>query len=304
MSGLTGAQYRDHVAAEPDYLDYLDLDQDDLERASRQLADRFRAAILQRRLAPGDPLPSRSELAAWYGGIAPRARRRALELLQAEGLAVVQRDSRAFVDPRAPRVVEMEPYIVAAFERSSVTVDFAGVEGATLRGALATVLDKVRDKRLEPPPETVRVRALIGDPAAPAAFPVRAGTRSGDPVVRQATARTVRRVAGDIIDLTRELDDLVESATAELRFHSATPLLELCVMNGETAVFGFHPIVERVVAVDGEPVAVYDLMRTDVPLFHYATSENELAQGTRFVEAAQQWFDALWATTLSREYGR
>lgn len=291
------------MAPEPDYLDYLDLDQDDLERASRQLAERLRAAILKRRLAPGDPLPSRSDLGAWCGGIASRARRPALELLQAEGLVVVQGDSRAFVDPEAPRAVEMEPHIVAAFARSSVTVDFAGVDGAALRGALATVLDRVRDGRLEPP-QTVTVRALIGDPAAPAAFPVRAGTRSGDPVVREPAARTVRRAAGDIADLTREMDELVESATVELRFHSATPLIELCVMNGRTAVFGFHPIEEHVVAIGGEPVAVYDLMRTDVPLFHHALSENELAQGTRFVEAAQRWFDALWATTLAREYER
>ncbi|MEV5447632.1 winged helix-turn-helix domain-containing protein, partial [Streptomyces sp. NPDC052644] len=65
-------------------LDFLgELDPDDPKQASQQIANKLRAAILTRRLAPGDKLPSQPDLAARYG-VARETVKRALDLLRAE----------------------------------------------------------------------------------------------------------------------------------------------------------------------------------------------------------------------------
>jgi hypothetical protein len=56
--------------------------------------------------------------------------------------------------------------------------------------------------------------------------------------------------------------------------------------------------VERTVSVKGEPMAIYDLMGKDVPLFHYAVTHC-----TQFVEASRQWFDSVWSTIAYRYNG-
>lgn len=53
--------------------------------------------------------------------------------------------------------------------------------------------------------------------------------------------------------------------------------------------------------IEGEPVAIYDLMGKDATLFHYAISDDDTSHGTQFVEAARQWFDSLW-DAVAREY--
>ncbi|HZB30858.1 MAG TPA: GntR family transcriptional regulator [Streptosporangiaceae bacterium] len=58
-------------------LDFLGhLDPDDPRQASQQIANKLRAAILTRKLSPGDKLPSQPELAARYG-VAQEAVKRA-----------------------------------------------------------------------------------------------------------------------------------------------------------------------------------------------------------------------------------
>jgi len=66
----------------------------------------------------------------------------------------------------------LRPHIEAAFERPHVTIDFAGFSGETLRDALAEVLDKVRAGRLAP--ESIAIRVLVSDTAAPMTLPARA----------------------------------------------------------------------------------------------------------------------------------
>lgn len=282
-------------------LDFLgELDPDDPKQASQQIANKLRAAILTRRLAPGEKLPSQPELAKRYG-VARETVKRALESLRTERLIVTRQGSGAFVRAQTKLAVELRPHIEAAFERPHVSIDFAGFSGETLRDSLAEVLDKVRVGRLAP--ETIAVRALISDMTVPMALPARAETQADDPDVRERAARITRRAAEGILDQVHELGDLglVRSATVEVRVHSAAPLFKLYIMNAEEVFFGFYPAVERTVTIKGEPVAIYDLMGKDVPLFHYAISEDEGAQGTQFVEASRQWFDSLWVT-IAREY--
>ncbi|MFE9651565.1 GntR family transcriptional regulator [Micromonospora sp. NPDC006431] len=284
-------------------LDYLgELDPDDPKQASQQIANKLRAAILTRRLAPGDKLPSQPELASRYG-VARETIKRALEALRSERLIVTRQGSGAFVRAQTQRAVELRPHIEAAFERPHVTIDFAGFSGETLRDALAEVLDKVRVGRLAP--ETIAVRVLVSDMSVPMALPARAETQSDDPAVRERADRITRRAVDGIIDQVTELGDLglIRSATVEVRMHRGSPQFKLYVLNGEEVFFGFYPAVERTVTIKGEPTAIYDLMGKDVPLFHYAVTDDDTSHGTQFVEGSRQWFDSLWSTIAYRYEG-
>ncbi|MET8152583.1 GntR family transcriptional regulator [Actinoplanes sp. NPDC049668] len=284
-------------------LDFLgQLDPDDPKQASQQIANKLRAAILTRRLQPGDKLPSQPDLATRYG-VARETVKRALEILRTERLIVTRQGSGAFVRAQTQLAVELRPHIEAAFERAHVTIDFAGFSGETLRDAVAEALDKVRSGRLAP--ETIAVRVLISDMTAPMALPARAETQADDPAVRERAERITRRAADGIIDQVAELGDLglVRSTTVEVRMHRASPLFKLYIINGEEVFYGFYPVVERTVSIKGEPTAIYDLMGKDVPLFHYAVTEDDASHGTQFVQASRQWFDSMWSTIAYRYDG-
>ena len=63
--------------------------------------------------------------------------------------------------------------------------------------------------------------------------------------------------------------DAPTAKRVEVRMHRASPLFKLYVLNGEEVFFGFYPVVERTVAIKGEPMAIYDLLGKDVQLFPY-----------------------------------
>jgi DNA-binding transcriptional regulator YhcF (GntR family) len=276
------------------------LDPDDPRQASHQIANQLRAAILTRKLAPGDKLPSQPDLATRYG-VARETVKRALEILRSERLVVTRQGSGAFVRAQTQLPVELRPHIEAAFERPHVSIDFAGFSGETLRDALAEILDRVRAGRLSP--ESVTVRLMLSDMTVPMALPALKATGADDPAVRERALRITRRAAEGIVDQVRELGELglIPSAQAEVRVHSAAPVCKLYLLNNEEAFFGFYPAVERTVTIQNEPVAIYDLMGRDATLFHFATSDDDTSHGTQFVGAARVWFDSLW-TTIAREY--
>lgn len=286
------------MTANPDFLG--ELDPDDPKGASHQIARQLRAAILTRKLVPGEKLPSQPDLAARYG-VARETVKRALDILRAERLIVSRQGSGVFVRAQTQRAVELRPHIEAAFESPNVSIDFAGFSGETLRDALAEVLDKVRLGQLQP--QTIAVRVMLSDMSASMALPARAETQADDPLVRERAERITRRSADAIIDQVRELGDLglVQSATVDVRMHRASPLFKTYIINNEEVFFGFYPVVERTVSIKGEPVAIYDLMGKDVPLFNYVVSEEDASHGTQFVEATRQWFDSLW-NSIAREY--
>jgi DNA-binding transcriptional regulator YhcF (GntR family) len=283
-----------------DDLDYLgELDPDDPKQASQQIADRIRAAILTGKLAPGDKLPSQPDLAARYG-VARETVKRALDPLRAERLIVSRQGSGAFVRAKTQRAVELRPHIEAAFQKPNVSIDFAGFSGETL-ASISEALDKIRVGEFAP--ETILIRVLLSDMTVPMALPARAETSADDPLVRARAERITRRAADGILDQVRELGELglVRSASAEVRVHSAAPLFKLYFLNNEESFFGFYPVVERNVVIKGEPIAIYDLMGKDVPLFHYSTKDDEASTGAQFVEAARTWFDSVW-DSIAREY--
>lgn len=284
-----------------DNLEYLGrLDPDDPKQASQQIANKLRAAILTRKLTPGERLPSQPELAARYE-VARETVKRALDVLKSERLIVTRQGSGAFVRAQIQRSVELRPHIEAAFDRAHVTIDFAGFSGETLRDALAEVLNQVRAGRLAP--ETIAVRLLLSDMATPMALPVSATPGVDDSAVRTRQDRIMRRAVDAIVDQVHELGDLglVRSTSIEVRVHNAPPLFKLYVLNAEEVFFGFYMPVRHNVPIQGEQVEIVDPMGKDVSLFHYAVSDDEASSATQFVESSSTWFESMW-TTIAREY--
>lgn len=275
------------------------LDPDDPRPPYQQVAQELRAAILTKKFAPGEKLPSGPELSKRYG-IARMTVQQALRILRDEGLIVSRQGSGVFVRARPERPVGVRPHIERAFEAEHVTVDFAGLTGETLAGAIAEPLDKIRAGRLTP--QSIHVRILVPDAAVPWALPCRADDLSDDPDFRTRTASTIGRSLVNVADSVTELADLglIKEATAEARVHSTAPMFKLYILNNEDVFFGFYPVTKHTVTIKGAAHPMYDLMGKDTTLFHHASDdENSIAR--QYCEQAQLWYDSMW-NTISREY--
>lgn len=78
-------------------------------------------------------------------------------------------------------------------------------------------------------------------------------------------------------------------------------LFKLYILNGEEAFFGFYPVVEHTVTINGDPVAIYDPMGKDTTLFQWAITDDEASDASAHVEQARRWFDSMW-NTIAREH--
>ena len=279
--------------------DLDDLAPDDPRPPSLQIANVLRAAILTRRIAPGERLPSQNDLTERYG-VARETVKAALRILRDERLVVTRQGSGAFVRSQTERPVGLRPHIEAAFERTHVSVDFAGFSGETLHGALSEPLDKIRAGRLTP--ESIAIRVLLPDLSRPAAVPSRTDTADDDPAVRARAERISRRHTEAIAESVQELAELglVRSASADVRRHGTAALFKIYILNDEDAFFGFYPVVKHTVTIAKNPVPIYDVLGKDVPLFHFATSDED-DMANQYVQQARAWFDSVW-TTIAREY--
>jgi DNA-binding transcriptional regulator YhcF (GntR family) len=277
-----------------------DLEPDDARPASQQIANVLRAAILTRRFAPGERLPSQNDLAERYG-VARETVKVALRILRDERLVVSRQGSGAFVRAQTERPVGLRPHIEAAFERPHVSIDFAGFSGETLHGAIQEPLDKIRAGRLTP--ESVAIRILLPDLDLPTVVPSRAEPPGDDPAVRERAARIARRHTEALIDSVGELATLglVRNATADVRAHGTTTLFKLYILNRDEVFFGFYPVVQHTVSIAKQAVPIFDVLGKDVPLFHYATSGEDDDAGDQYVEQSRSWFDSVW-NTIGREY--
>lgn len=277
----------------------MPLDPDDPRPPYQQVANALRAAILTRKFAPGDRLPSGPQLAQTYG-VSRMTVQQAIRLLRDEGLVVSRQGSGVFVRERTERPVGLRPHVERAFEASTVSVDFAGFSGETLHGALAEPLDKIRAGRLRP--ESVAVRMLLPNPGIPWSLPARIDDMRDSPAFRQRAERIMRRHAGAIVDAVTELGELglVEDVRAEVRVFPAVPLFKLYVINRTEAFFGYYPVAKHDVQLDGERAAIWDLLGKDTVLFHHAADADPDTLASQYVSQSVAWFDSLW-TSVAQE---
>ena len=282
-------------------IDALDeLEPDDPRPASQQIANLLRAAILTRKFAPGERLPSQNDLADRYG-VARETVKAALRILRDERLIVSRQGSGAFVRAQTERPVGLRPHVEAAFDRPHVAIDFAGFSSETLHGAIQEPLDKIRAGRLTP--ESVAIRILLPDLGQPSVVPSRAEPPGDDRAVRDRATRIARRHTEAITESVHELAELglVRSATAEVRAHGTTVLFKLYILNRDEVFFGFYPVIEHPVTIGKQSVPIFDVLGKDVPLFHYSTGDEDDDTGSQFVTQSRGWFDSVW-TTIAHEY--
>lgn len=276
------------------------LDPDDPRPPYIQVANVLRAAILTRKLEPGERLPTQADLAERYG-VARMTIQQSLRLLREEKLIVSRQGSGVFVRERTARPVGLRPHIEAAFEKPDVQIDFSGYTAETLHTAIQEPLDKIRNGLLTP--QTIHVRLLLSDMSVPMAIPSRAGDEPGDdPRVRARMERTASRYAGGIAESVAELAQLqlVQQTDVEIRVHSSAPLFKLYLINGTDLFFGFYPVREHEVTIAGDQVSIFDPMGKDTELFHHTGGVPD-SMGSLYLSEASRWFDSIW-TTIARPW--
>ena len=276
------------------------LDPDDPRPPYIQVANVLRAAILTRKLEPGERLPTQADLAERYG-VARMTIQQSLRVLREEKLIVSRQGSGVFVRERTARPVGLRPHIEAAFEKPDVQIDFSGYTAETLHTAIQEPLDKIRNGLLTP--QAIQVRLLLSDMSVPMAIPSRAGDDPGDdPRVRARMERTASRYAGGIAESVAELAQLqlVQQTSVEIKVHSSAPLFKLYLLNGNDLFFGFYPVREHEVTIAGDHVSIFDPMGKDTELFHHTGGVPD-SMGSLYLSEASRWFDSIW-TTIARPW--
>ncbi|MEV6411578.1 GntR family transcriptional regulator [Kribbella sp. NPDC051718] len=197
-----------------------------------------------------------------------------------------------YVREQPDQAVGLRPHIEKAFERDSVTIDLAGLTNETLLGALEEPIDRIRRGRLTP--QAITIRVLLPDLSQPMAVPSRAGKDPGDdPAVRGRIEKIAHRSAGEILHQIRGRTRPVSKVSAELRVVGLPMMFKLYALNEEEVFFGFYPVVERDVEIDGRPVSTFDAVGKDTVLFHHSISDDDRATGSQYVDQARRWFDSL-----------
>ena len=278
----------------------MPLDPDDPRPPYQQVANSLRAAILTKKFSAGDKLPSQSEMASHYG-VARMTVQQALRILREEGLIVSRAGSGVFVRERTERPIGLRPHVEAAFSQDEVHIDFCGYTAETLHGAVQEPLDKIRAGRLTP--RAVHVRMLLVDLTQPTELPSRAGKDPGDdPRVRGRMAKIAERHTVAISDSVRELEELglVEKASAEVRVVGTAPLFKIYLLNKHDLFFGFYPVLDHAVSIDGERLRTFDPMGKDTVLFHHAADVDPESTDAVYVAEAVRWFDSVWNTIARR----
>lgn len=196
----------------------------------------------------------------------------------------------------AARAVGLRPHIERAFDQPKVSVDFAGFSGETLHGAIQEPIDKIRVGRLRP--EEIAIRILVPDLSVPVGLPALASTRQDAPAVRGRSDQITRRYNQAILESVHELADFgrVNAASAQVRVYRTSPLFKLYILNSEEVFFGFYPVLEHTVMVEGEQTGIFDAMGKDAILFHYEASDDDSSIGAQHVQQAQMWFNSVWNT--------
>ncbi|MGF0118274.1 GntR family transcriptional regulator [Promicromonospora sp. Marseille-Q5078] len=274
----------------------MSLDPDDPRPPYLQVATALRAAILTRKIEPGDKLPSQNELAERYG-VSRMTIQQALRVLKDESLVVSRQGSGVFARERTEKPVGLRPHIEKAFEADEVSIDFLGYTAETLHGAIAEPLDKIRAGRLTP--KSIRIRILVSDMTQPLALPVAVeGVERDSAAARARMSDLSTRYIGGVTDAVQELADLglVPDATVETRRFTAAPMFKAYVINGADAFFGYYPVVKHDVRTAGRQVSIYDPMGKDTVLFHWTDDGDIEAVDTQFVIETRNWFDSVWNT--------
>lgn len=286
-----------------DYTDEYDflgkLDPDSSDSSSLQIANRLKAAILTGKFSPGETLPSNQKLQNRFG-VARETVKSAFKILtDKDKLVVTQQGRLPRVRVKTHRTVELRPHVEALFKDDHVAIDFAGFSGETLKGVVLEPLDRIRMGELTP--QDIKLRIMVSDMRMPMSLPTPVDPTRDAESVTERMARITDRALETIVNDVRELEELglIKSGSVEVRMHGIAPVFKLFILNNAEVFFGFYPIVQHSVPVNGERVEIFDPMGKDASLFHFSSTGEESEQGEMFVSSARTWFDSLWDTVAT-----
>lgn len=298
IANLLGQVNQDGQDAQPRQVSYdgcMSLDPNDDRPPYLQVNSVLRAEILTKKFEPGTQLPSGPELAKRFG-VARGTVTRAIDMLRDEGLIVTRKGSGSYVRERTERPVGLRPHLEMAFGEPAVSVDFAGFSSETLHSAMQEPLDKIRAGRLRP--DSIAVRLLLPDTTAPMAVPALVDGLGDDPALRNRARDIALTNAAGIKHSVEVLEEmgLVEKAQVEVRVYRATSLFKLYILNHRDVFFGFYPLRERTLAMEGEERTFFDVTGKDATLFHHAAGPDAESMGSQYVQQATTWFNSVWST--------
>jgi hypothetical protein len=123
------------------------------------------------------------------------------------------------------------------------------------------------------------------------------GLRDSSAFLARAT-KIMQRHTSAIIESVNELGELglVQQARAELRFCPVVPLFKLYVINGNEVFFGYYPVQEHAVKLDGQDTAIWDLMGKDTVLFQHTAETDDDTIAAQYVHQSRMWFASVWDT--------
>ena len=94
---------------------------------------------------------------------------------------------------------------------------------------------------------------------------------------------------------------LVQAAAVQIRVHSSAPLFKLYLINETELFWGFYPVMQHEVTIDGEHLPIFDPMGKDTVLFHHTATADPESSGSLHVIEASRWFGSIWST-IARPY--
>lgn len=271
------------------------LNPEDPRPPSQQIADLLRAAILTRKISPGERLPSGPQLASQYG-VAKMTVQQAINMLRDEGLVISRKGSGVYARERPSRPVGLRPHIEQAFESKQVTIDFIGFSGETLHGAIAEPLDRIREGQLRP--ESLKLRLIVPDTTVPWSVPSQVDGFSDSPAFRNRMRRISERHIYALSDSVAELAEmgLVPIANVEVRVTPTVPPLKLYIINHTHVFFGYYPVQEHVIELGGEKTAMWDFMGKDATLMHFVAEQDDESAPAEMVRKSADWFENIWGS--------
>ncbi|MDQ2709632.1 MAG: hypothetical protein M3Z25_19290 [Actinomycetota bacterium] len=72
------------------------------------------------------------------------------------------------------------------------------------------------------------------------------------------------------------------------------PLFKLYIINSEEVFFGYYPVQEHRLTLDGAETSIWDLMGKDAVLFHHTADVDDESIASQYVRESHMWFESLW----------
>ena len=264
----------------------------------RRIADIIRAQIDGSVFGPGDKLPTRQQLAKTHR-VSLHTIHHAMEVLQDEGLIDSRQGAPTRVSEDFDRRLGPGPYMERALQKPDATalIDIVGFTGTSFRNLIEEPLNKVLLGQLSP--QSIAIRLLLPDLRFPIGLPCQADNLGDSPEFRHHASTVMREQVAAITELTHQITaETPSEASIQTRVFRATPLFKLFMIDNSDVFIGYYPVRERVVSLEKKPIAIFDLMSTDVTLVHNS-SEIDPTSG-QHVTQTRAWFNNIW-TTIAKD---